>query len=155
VTWLAARGGAAVFAGALASLGCSGLEATLTRVDDVEIRAFASRIESFYTGLEGLPLDTALTFEDRALRAYFADPREFSDYYASIAEQVREARMRHAAPKRVEIVEFRFDRPDLARVEVQLRGDHMRGLVPWDVEVLRSDTWRQVGGTWYVTPEKF
>jgi hypothetical protein len=137
----------------LTALGCIGGPSVAPEPDPV-IRAFAERIDSFYAGLEGLPLDAAVTFESRNLRTYFTGPREFSDYYAGIAEQLRTARMRHTAPKRVEIVEFRFEGPDLARVEVELHGDHMRGLVPWDVHVERSDTWRQVDGTWYVTPEK-
>ncbi len=123
-------------------------------VADPNILAFASRIEEFYSGLEGLPLDAEVTFENQELRSYFTDPGGFSDYYASVAEQVRSARMRHALAKRVEIVEFRFDAPDRASVEVELHGDHLRGLVPWDVQVARSDTWRQVGGTWYVSPER-
>jgi hypothetical protein len=137
---------------ALALAACAGPPAT--PVHDPLVVAFASRIEEFYGGLVGMPLDSELTFQSRALRSYFVDPGGFSDYYASIANQVRSAHMRNARATSVEIMEFRFEAPDRARVDVEVRGDHMRGLIPWDVSVQRSDTWRQVGGTWYVTPEK-
>ena len=35
-----------------------------------------------------------------------------------------------------------------------MRGDHERGLLFWDVELLRTDVWRRVEGGWVLDPEK-
>ena len=126
----------------------------LEPVDEHGIVAFAERISGFYRQLEKLPLNTLIAFEDPELRSYFEDEREFSDYFASVAAQLREASLRNTRAERVRIREFRFADEDLAEVDITLEGRHKRGLRRGLIELQRTDTWRRVGGTWSLSPDK-
>ena len=126
----------------------------LEPVDERDIVAFAERISAFYGRLEKLPLNSLLAFEDAELRSYFEGDREFSDYFASVAAQVREASLRNTTADRVLIREFRFADEDLAEVDITLEGRHKRGLRWGLIELQRTDTWRRVGGTWSLSPDK-
>ncbi len=126
----------------------------LEPVDERDIVAFAERISAFYGRLEKLPLNSLLAFEDAELRSYFEGDREFSDYFASVAAQVREASLRNTTADRVLIREFRFADEDLAEVDITLEGRHKRGLRRGLIELQRTDTWRRVGGTWSLSPDK-
>lgn len=123
-------------------------------VVDYEDPDFAERAASFYASLANRPLDAYVTFEDVELREYFPGPREFADYYASLARQVRDARFRRSRIVEVEVRELHFEAEDLALVDVRLVGRHERVLLFWDVEVDRRDAWRLEGDTWLLTPEK-
>ncbi len=126
----------------------------LEPVDERDIVAFAERISAFYGRLEKLPLNSLLAFEDAELRSYFEGDREFSDYFASVAAQVREASLRNTTADRVLIREFRFADEDLAEVDITLEGRHKRGLRRGLIELQRTDTWRRVGGIWSLSPDK-
>ena len=126
----------------------------LEPVDERDIVAFAERLSAFYGRLEKLPLNSLLAFEDEELRSYFEGDREFSDYFASVAAQVREASLRNTTADRVLIREFRFADEDLAEVDITLEGRHKRGLRRGLIELQRTDTWRRVGGTWSLSPDK-
>lgn len=52
------------------------------------------------------------------------------------------------------VVEFVFDSPERARVEVELGGEDGRPLRPDTTELSRVDRWELVGDIWYVAPEK-
>ncbi len=125
-----------------------------TPVYEPDVLEFADRIQGFYGALEGISLDTLMTYQDGRLRAFFDDERDFTDYYAELATSVREATFRNARAKNIEILEFRFDRSDSATVDLILRGDHARGLLFWDTVVSRTDTWRRVDGRWMLKPEQ-
>jgi len=139
---------------ACACIGPGGGTHPLEPVDERDIVAFAERISGFYQRLEKLPLNSLIAFEDPELRSYFEDEREFSDYFASVAAQVREASLRHTRAERVLIREFRFADDGLAEVDITLEGRHKRGLRWGLIELQRTDTWRRVGGTWSLTPDK-
>ena len=126
----------------------------LEPVDERDIVAFAERISAFYRRLEKLPLNSLIAFEDTELRSFFEDEREFSDYFASVAAQAREASLRNTRADRVLIREFRFSDENLAEVDITLEGRHMRGLRWGLIELQRTDTWRRMGGTWSLTPDK-
>jgi hypothetical protein len=126
----------------------------LEPVSEEEVLAFAERIEIFYRSLEDTPLDSLLTYQDEQLRSHFRDEAEFADYYAALANEVRRASLRNGHAQRVEIREFRFDGPEVAFVDVALLGRHQRGLLFWEIELRRTDTWRLEGGTWILAPEK-
>jgi hypothetical protein len=123
-------------------------------VVDYEDPDFAERAASFYAALANRPLDAYVTFEDRELRGYFLGPREFADYYASLARQVRHARFRRSHIVEAQVRELHFEAEDLALVDVRLVGRHERVLLFWNVEVDRRDAWRLEGDTWLLTPEK-
>ena len=129
-------------------------EAPAAAVADESVLSFARRIESFYRSLEELPIDSLITYEDPKLRTHFRDQTAFADYYASLAHQVRAASFRNGRAERVEVEEFRFEGPELARVEVRVYGRHQRALRFWEIDFARTDTWRRVEGAWVLTPEK-
>ena len=122
------------------------------QVADRDVLEFANRIETFYRSLELVPLDAQITFEDTELRAHFRDPDAFSDYYASIAEQIRGAHFRNGRANRVEILEFSFESPEQATVQVALVGQHQRALRFWEIQLPRTDTWLLVDGNWLLSP---
>ncbi len=136
--------------GACGSFSQPGLEP----VQDPEVLAFASRIEGFYRGLEGVPVDVRMTFEDERLRDHFDSQAAFTDYYASLAAQLRDAQFRNTRVDRVEIRDFSFENPERARVLVTLVGRHLRILRFWEIETRRSDAWQLLDGRWVLTPER-
>ena len=139
----------------LVSQGCFGFgfRPRLEPVNDEQILALATRLDEFYRLLENRTLDTLATFEDRRLRSYFADDTAFSDYYASLASQVRRALMRYGRVDDVQVVEFSLKEADHALVRVQLVGRHQRQLRFWRVELSRTDSWRRLSGRWFLVPE--
>jgi hypothetical protein len=137
---------------ATACLWASGPE--LEPVDESEVLQFAERIEGFYRALERVPLDVGMTFRDETLRAHFNDEDTFADYYASLADQVRAAAFRNGRTERIDILSFRFEEPETARVELTLVGRHQRGLRFWQITLPRTDTWRLREGAWVVSPER-
>ncbi|MCS5638495.1 MAG: hypothetical protein NZ990_18420 [Myxococcota bacterium] len=132
--------------------GGGGAGSGLSPVQAPDIVAFAEHVDAFYGALEDRAVDTLATYEDERLRRYFAGPREFSDYYASLAAQLRGADFRHARPDATQVREFWFEGPDLAHVEVLIRGYHRRTLRFWEIRVVRVDTWRYDGSTWVLSP---
>ena len=126
----------------------------LEPVDEPEVLEFAARIEGFYRALERVPLDVAMTFHDQRLREHFRDDDSFTDYYASLADQVRSASFRNGRTDRIEILSFRFESQELARVELSLLGRHQRGLRFWEISLPRTDTWRLREGAWVLSPER-
>jgi hypothetical protein len=123
-------------------------------VPDAEAIGFQERASSFYRSLESVPLDALLTFEDPELRSYFAGQPDFNDYYSALANAVRAADFRDGQVSSLEILEFRFEQPDLARVEVRIAGKHQRRLRFWEIELRRTDTWRRHEGVWVLSPDK-
>ncbi len=138
------------------ALGCfwRGDARKLEPVDERDVLLFAERIATFYATLARRSLDAYLTYEDESLRDYFDSPGAFSDYYASLANQVRDAHLRNSSAREVRVREFRFEDPDTVRVDLLLVGRHERGLRFWDIELERTDTWRRARGTWVLAPEK-
>jgi len=123
-------------------------------VDDQSI-AFARRIVSFYGTLRGRPLEAFQTFQDAKLRAYFASPEAFSDWYAPVANRVRDSHLRFGTPEEVRIRAFRFVDADTAQVDVVLVGPHERPLRFGPVEVELTDVWRRSeDGIWMLTPDR-
>lgn len=154
MTGLARQVASALLPLALAACGLFAPEPVPVGVDDVDAVRFAERIQGFYGALENVPLDALITYENRELRAYFADERAFSDYYAALAGDLRDAAFRNGRAEKVLIDEFSFDGPGEARVELTLIGRHIRELLFWERRIRRTDLWRQVEGVWLLTPSK-
>jgi hypothetical protein len=139
----------------LLAAGClGGGEGQVERVSEGEVLELVDRLDRFYDTLEGRSLDAVDTYDDARLRAYFRSDQEFSDYYASLASQVRGASFRHARASRVRIRAFQLPDPDTAVVRITLQGQHLRALRFWTLEVDRIDTWRHTASGWIVAPEK-
>ncbi len=116
--------------------------------------ALASRLDSFYGRLAGVPLDAVTTFDMPGLRDYFTGPSAFGDYYASLANQVRDASLANGVADRVVVREFHFADADTAVVAVGIFGHHRRRLRFWEIELRRVDTWRRLEGVWLLVPDK-
>ena len=56
------------------------------------------------------------------LRDYFRTDRSFSDYYADFAEELEAAHFERNVPAGLEVLEFRFEGPGEARVQVRIAG---------------------------------
>jgi hypothetical protein len=110
------------------------------------------RAAAFYGALRGRPLDVWVTYDDPNLRSYFASERDFSDWFASLANQVRASNLRYSRPDEVEIREVRFEGAETATVVVVFVGPHEQPLRLRAVEVERADVWRLSDGTWLLAP---
>ncbi len=113
-----------------------------------------SRLDSFYGRLSRVPLDAFPTYNESEVRAYFTGAAAFSDYYASLANLVREAGLRNSTAESIQVRQFRFDDADTAVVSVVILGRHQRRLRFWQIELQRIDTWRQLNGIWILVPDK-
>jgi hypothetical protein len=140
--------------GAILAVACASATPADNAPTNGEARVLAARIAPFYEALRGRPLDAFLTYGDPRLRGYFASEGDFTDWYASLANQVRAADLRYGRAEEVRIREIAFEDPDTARVVVVLRGPHERPLRLRDVEIERTDVWRRTGGTWLLTPDR-
>mgnify|MGYP000459866457 CR=1 FL=1 len=138
----------------LAACGLFDVSRVPVGVEDADALRFAQRIQGFYGALENMPIDSLLTYESPELRAYFENERAFSDYYASLAGDLRDADFRNGRAERIVIDEFRFIGPGEATVDLTLVGRHMRRLRFWERKFRRTDRWRQVGGIWLLSPSK-
>jgi hypothetical protein len=138
----------------LAACGLFDVSRVPVGVEDADALRFAQRIQGFYGALENIPIDSLLTYESPELRAYFENERAFSDYYASLAGDLRDADFRNGRAERIVIDEFRFIGPGEATVDLTLVGRHMRRLRFWPRKFRRTDRWRQVGGIWLLSPAK-
>ncbi len=123
-------------------------------VSDEDALKFAQRAERFYAALAEVPLDALVTYDNKDLRGYFQSPGAYADYYSALATEARQSTLRDGQARSVRIQEFRFETPDQAVVDFELRGDHERKLLFWDVTIERRDVWRRVDGVWLVFPEK-
>jgi hypothetical protein len=142
----------------IAALGaCSGAvppAPTAPPVSDQDALQFAQRVQRFYDALAEVPLDARVTYESKDLRGYFESAGAYADYYSALATEARQATLRDGEARSVSIREFRFEGPNEAVVEFELRGDHERQLLFWDVRIDRRDVWRRVEGVWLLFPEK-
>ncbi len=132
--------------------GVESIAAYAERVDIGEVDAFTLRIERFYRSVARRPLDAYTTFQDEHLRSFFDDPKKFEEYYASLANQVREAKLRYGRAEEVRVHEFRFEGDELAHVDVRIIGRHERAFRIRDIVIERTDTWRRSGDTWFLRP---
>ena len=123
-------------------------------VQERDVLAFAERIGAFYAMLEKTRLDSLMTYRDSEFRSYFTGEREFDDYYAALATDVRTLMMRNSTPEQIVVREFRFEEDGVAFVDITMLGKHKRGLRFWDVQLERTDGWKRESGIWYISPDK-
>ncbi len=113
-----------------------------------------SRLDSFYGRLARVPLDAFQIYDESEVRAYFTGAAAFSDYYASLANLVREAGLRNSTAESIGVRQFRFDDAETAVVSVVILGRHQRRLRFWQIELERTDTWRRLNVIWLLVPDK-
>jgi hypothetical protein len=121
---------------------------------DAEVAAFSARIELFYKTLEGIPLDTLVTYENKDLRACFATTSAFSDYFSALATEARDEKFRDSIARTVRIREFHFEGAEQAVVDIEFRSLHQRKLRFWSIGFDRRDMWTLKDGVWQIVPAK-
>ncbi len=128
--------------------------ATRAQPSNDEVQAFSTRIEAFYGGLQDVPLDALVTYENKQLRECFATQGAFSDYFSALATQAREMQFRDTTARKVRILEFDFGAPDQASVDVSFMSVNQREIRFWSIGFDRHDTWKQTDGVWQIVPDK-
>jgi len=116
--------------------------------------SFQRRAEGFYLRLAGRRFNTLETFNDFILRDHFETLDLFYDYYADLAQALRESRFEKSRPEQIRIEEFAFDNVRTARVMVYFEGADGRPLRPGRADLFRVDQWEWIGGTWWIRPGK-
>jgi hypothetical protein len=116
--------------------------------------ALRHRVDGFYLRLAHRRFDTLETYNDFIMRDHFASLDLFFDYYADLAEDLLAARFDRSRPTEVFVLEFLFEDLNTAQVLVRFVGDDGRPLRPGSVELVRTDRWEFVDGTWWLRPGK-
>jgi hypothetical protein len=116
--------------------------------------ALRHRVDGFYLRLAHRRFDTIETYNDFIMRDHFASLDLFFDYYADLAEDLRDARFDRSRPTGVLVLEFLFEDAKTAQVLVRFVGDDGRPLRPGSVELVRTDRWEFADGTWWLRPGK-
>ena len=127
-------------------------EGASLRVDPEVALALRRRLEGFYLRLAHRRFDALETYGDAIMRDHFQELGLFFDYYAELAQDLAGAHFDKSRPESVEVLEFLFDAPDRARVRVRFRGADGRPLRPGSQELIRTDRWERVAGTWWIRP---
>ncbi len=130
------------------------LDFGLQRVESDAVIQFHARASSFYARLARRRFNSRATYRDERLRAFFETEVAFADYYADLAQALFEADFERSRPLSLEVLEFRFDAPGEARVQVRLTGDNARPLRPWRRVLEREDRWERREGRWSLVPGK-
>lgn len=112
------------------------------------------RLDGFYLRLAHRRFNSLETYNDRIMREHFRNGALFLDYYADLAQAFADAHFDKRRPQHVEVLEFLFEDPARARVQVRFVGLDDRPLRPGTVELVRVDRWEWAEGTWWIQPGK-
>jgi hypothetical protein len=116
--------------------------------------SFFLQANVFYTRLIQRRFNTLETFNDPVLRDQFRTQNRFFDYYADLAQNLRDAHFERSRPIEVAIQGFIFESSQLVRVQVRFVGEDNRPLRPNRVSLVRLDQWERADGRWWMTPGK-
>jgi hypothetical protein len=119
-----------------------------------EVREFSARIEAFYGALQDVPLDALVTYQSKQLSECFATQAAFSDYFSALATKARDMHFRDTTARKVRILEFDFDGPEQAGVDLSFTSVHQREIRFWSIGFYQHDTWKRNEGVWQIVPEK-
>ncbi len=120
-----------------------------------EVGVFHARVSSFYEQLANRRFNSIITYRDDALRAYFRDDDEFSDYYADFSHALERAHFEKSRPLSLRVEEFSLEEDGVASVQVLLIGDNNLPLRYGETDMSRTDRWERHDGSWWLVPGKF
>lgn len=123
-------------------------------VDSGAVADFHARTQTFYERLSRRRFNTLATYEDQGLREFFRSQQAFSDWYANVAQGLADAHFEQNRPLAAEVVEFSFEGPGRARVQVVLKGDNGLPLRWWETITVHEDVWERTGDRWWILPGK-
>jgi hypothetical protein len=121
-------------------------------VEDGAVVEFYERASTFYGRLARRRFDSIETYQDEVLRDFFRSETAYADYYADLTGALVEAHFDKNRPLLLEVLELRLEGPGRARVDTRMTGEDGRPLRPGHVELLRSDRWERIEGTWRIEP---
>ena len=116
--------------------------------------SFYVQANIFYTRLVQRRFNTLETFNDPVLRAAFRSENAFFDYYADLAESLRDAHFERSRPIAIDVQGYVFASPDDVQVQVRFLGEDDRPLRPNKTSLLRLDRWHRRDGAWAVDPAR-
>ena len=116
--------------------------------------SFYLQANVFYARLVQRRFNTLETFNDPVLRDQFRTENRFFDYYADLAQSLRDAHFERSRPIEVDIQGFIFESSDRVRVQVRFVGEDNRPLRPNKISLVRLDHWERTDGRWWMTPGK-
>jgi hypothetical protein len=121
-------------------------------VDEGAVVEFYERAAAFYERLALRRFDSISTYQDPALRDFFASEADFADYYADLTGALVEAHFEKNRPLELEVLELRLEGPGRARVQTRMVGEDGRPLRPGKVQLERTDRWERREGAWRIAP---
>jgi len=124
----------------------------LREVSTEQVVAFYGRTDAFYNHLAGRRFNTLASYQDEFIREFFQTDRKHSDYYADLAQALREAHFERNRPMKLEVLEIRLVGPGDAVVETRIVGDDSRPLRFWSTTLIHEDRWERSDGTWWIVP---
>jgi len=126
------------------------------RVDGRDLTRLAELAGLFYDRVSNRRFNSIATFQDPALHEFFQSREAFADYYADLVDRLQRAHFDAIRPTRVRIRSLDVDADDPTRVRMEVRfvGEDGRPLRFWKTDLVRVDQWREIGGRWWIIPEK-
>ena len=115
---------------------------------------FYAQASAFYSRLARRRFNSRATYRDERLRGFFSSESAFADYYADLAQALFAADFERSRPLSLDVVEFSFDAPGRARVQVRMVGDDSRPLRFGQRILDREDRWERQEGRWTLVPGK-
>jgi hypothetical protein len=116
--------------------------------------SFYVQANTFYTRLVQRRFNTLETFNDPVLRAGFRSENAFFDYYADLAQSLRDAHFERSRPIAIDVQAYVFESPDDVQVQVRFLGEDDRPLRPNKTSLLRLDRWHRQDGAWALDPAR-
>lgn len=125
-------------------------------VEGRDLTRLAKLAGLFYERVANRRFNSIATFQDPALHEFFLSSEAFADYYADLVERLETAHFDAVRPERVRIRSLAPDPEDPTRVRIVVHfvGQDGRPLRFWRTDLVRTDQWREVGGRWWIIPEK-
>jgi hypothetical protein len=124
----------------------------LREVSAEQVVAFYGRTDAFYGHLAGRRFNTLASYEDEFVREFFQTDRKHADYYANLAQALRQAFFERNRPMKLEVLEIRVVGPGDAIVETRIVGEDSRPLRFWSTTLIQEDRWERSDGTWWIVP---
>ena len=112
------------------------------------------RAAAFYGHLIDRRVNSLDTYDDPALRDFFASHESFSNYYANLAEALDQAYFEDNRPVSARVEQIQAAEAGRAQLRVRFRGENRLPLRWWSVYLIREDRWERRDERWWIVPEK-
>lgn len=117
-------------------------------------RTFLPLTEVFYDRIASRRFNSRATFDDPSVRQFFPTVAAYSDYYASLVDELDRGAIRNNQPTRIELLGLSGSGESMLKLQLRFVGRNDLPLRWWNASVLRSDEWRWRDGRWWLVPGK-